>query len=142
MSVDKFGKHISKKEDKNLRGPPGKGFNLTLDGNYDVQNKLIKNLKDPEDIYDAATKNFVESQFKVVDKLIEKINKCEQKLVVLEKRKHKADKTQTDDSSNQSSNQSNVTSETNQSTPPKKRIKKDEINQLKLNKTIQNNDKI
>lgn len=45
MSVDKFDSYSRRKE-KNLRGPTGKGFNLTLEFNYDIQKKRLTNVHD------------------------------------------------------------------------------------------------
>ena len=59
MSVDKFGRYS--KKDKGLIGPKGEGFNLTSDGNYDIQNKVLCNLGTPTRENDAATMGFVEA---------------------------------------------------------------------------------
>lgn len=40
-------------------GPPGIGFNLTNDGNYDMNNKILKNCENPIDEKDVTTKIFV-----------------------------------------------------------------------------------
>ncbi len=61
MSVDKFGRHEDSLHRKGLRGPPGQGFLLTEDGNYDMNNKLICNLGEPVLTNDAVTKNYVQS---------------------------------------------------------------------------------
>ena len=42
------------------RGPPGPGFKLTQDGNYDIDNKQLKNIKDGTDNNDAVNKNQME----------------------------------------------------------------------------------
>lgn len=47
MSVDKFGRHEGSVAREVLRGPAGQGFNLTLDGNYDLKSKRIVNVSDP-----------------------------------------------------------------------------------------------
>ena len=43
-----------------VRGPPGVGFKLTADGNYDIDNKQLKNIKDGTDNNDAVNKNQME----------------------------------------------------------------------------------
>lgn len=47
MSVDKFGRHESSFVHEVLRGPPGEGFQLTEDGNFDFKRKRVCNLADP-----------------------------------------------------------------------------------------------
>lgn len=46
MSVDKFGRHSDHVKTKGTRGPPGAGFKLTSDGNYDIDTKLLCNVQD------------------------------------------------------------------------------------------------
>lgn len=52
MSVDKFGRYS--KKDKSLVGPKGEGFNLTPDGDYDMQRKRLRNVWEPADELDAV----------------------------------------------------------------------------------------
>ncbi|GIY01007.1 uncharacterized protein CDAR_46341 [Caerostris darwini] len=53
---------ISGKEmKKGPRGSPGIGFKLTEDGNYDMEKKKLKNVDEPVDISDVATKSYVDS---------------------------------------------------------------------------------
>jgi len=40
-------------------GPPGVGFKLTLDGNYDMESKNLKHCKNPIDDQDVSTKRYV-----------------------------------------------------------------------------------
>ena len=47
-------------------GLPGIGFNLTDDGNFDIDSKRLTDLADPVDNSDAATKNYVLSEKKNV----------------------------------------------------------------------------
>lgn len=42
-------------------GPPGIGFKLTNDGNYDMEKRILKNLEDPIDLNDSATKSYVDA---------------------------------------------------------------------------------
>ncbi|XP_031778315.1 uncharacterized protein LOC116416073 [Nasonia vitripennis] len=52
MSVDVFGHTL---EQVNSRpGPPGIGFQLTADGQYDLQNKRLCNLSEPQESSDAV----------------------------------------------------------------------------------------
>jgi len=51
-------------------GPPGAGFRLTDDGNYDMENKLLKNVKDPDEIQDAANKIYVDNKMVQLDENI------------------------------------------------------------------------
>lgn len=59
MSVDKFGHYEDSYKERVALGPPGKGFKTTLDGHYDLDNKLLKNVLAPIDDSDAANKGFV-----------------------------------------------------------------------------------
>jgi len=45
---------------KFVTGPPGVGFKLTNDGNYDVQDKKIVNLNNPEDEKDVVNLKFLQ----------------------------------------------------------------------------------
>lgn len=60
MSVDKFGRYSKRVDGVSKRGPPGQGFLLTSDGNFDLTNKRLKNLNKPEDKYDAVNKIYIE----------------------------------------------------------------------------------
>lgn len=59
MAVDKFGHFEDYVKEQVLTGPPGKGFKTTLDGHFDLDNKLLKNVLDPRDDGDAANRRFV-----------------------------------------------------------------------------------
>lgn len=54
MSVDKFGRH--KKTQDALRGPPGQGFPLSTDGQYDAEHRRVVNISDPLGDNDAMIK--------------------------------------------------------------------------------------
>lgn len=54
MSVDKFGRHERSFDHEVFRGPPGEGFQLTQDGNYDLKRKRLCNLADPVSNEEAA----------------------------------------------------------------------------------------
>lgn len=60
MSLDKFGRYLVGADDGvNLdqhgkQGPPGEGFKLTLDKQYDLQNKRLVNVGDPKNNVDAV----------------------------------------------------------------------------------------
>lgn len=49
MSLDVFGRALSAS-----KGPPGIGFNLTEDGDFDVQKKRITNVAPPLDYHDCT----------------------------------------------------------------------------------------
>lgn len=59
MATDKFGR-FSVSNAFAERGPPGIGFVLTEDGNYNMKNKQLKFIKTPSDSSDACTKNYVD----------------------------------------------------------------------------------
>lgn len=49
MSIDKFGHYSGDFVGSNVqRGPPGEGFKLTDDGNFNISNKRLCNVGDPE----------------------------------------------------------------------------------------------
>lgn len=52
MSVDKFGRRSNRRRPE--RGPKGEGFNLTPQGDYDIQYKRLQNLEDPVEGTDAV----------------------------------------------------------------------------------------
>ena len=43
-----------------IKGTPGIGFKLNADGNFDLEQKQLKNLKSPIDSHDGATKIYVD----------------------------------------------------------------------------------
>ena len=45
---------------KTIRGPPGVGYKLTTDGNYDIDNKQLKNIKDGTNDTDVVSKKWIE----------------------------------------------------------------------------------
>jgi hypothetical protein len=52
MSVDKFGRYAKRKEA--VIGPKGIGYNLTPEGDYDIQLKRLRNVEDAIDDFDAV----------------------------------------------------------------------------------------
>src|SRR5436190_10230351 len=61
MSVDKFGRHQDSVR-KVVRGPPGEGFFVTSDGNYDLKNKRLQNIADPTAPQDAVSVRYLVSR--------------------------------------------------------------------------------
>ena len=57
MSVDVFGRQLGKNE--GTRGSPGFGFKLTIDGQYDVENKRLSNVTESREPNDAANLSLV-----------------------------------------------------------------------------------
>ena len=47
---------------RGLRGSPGVGFSLTSDGNYDMNNKKLKNVGEGVESSDAVTKHQLETE--------------------------------------------------------------------------------
>ncbi|XP_074099280.1 uncharacterized protein LOC141527612 [Cotesia typhae] len=69
MSIDIFGRPLD--SDKSAqRGPAERGFNLTSDGNYNIENKRLCNLGNPSNKHDAATVQFVLRQMSELNKMI------------------------------------------------------------------------
>lgn len=52
MSVDVFGRNLKRGESS--RGPPGIGFKITVDGQYDLENKRLCNLAAPNNLNEAV----------------------------------------------------------------------------------------
>lgn len=48
-----------------FRGPPGRGFAITHDGDYDMNGKCLRNVGTPIKSSDAVTKDYVESKLPV-----------------------------------------------------------------------------
>lgn len=57
-SVDVFGRYLFRSK-QSIRGSPGVGYKLTSDGQYDVEQKRICNIADPQQNTDAASLNSV-----------------------------------------------------------------------------------
>lgn len=57
MSVNVFGQPLSssKFNAPGRRGPAGRGFKLTLEGNFDIEKRRLCNLADPQDAADAVS---------------------------------------------------------------------------------------
>lgn len=72
MSVDKFGRHTL-----NNRGPAGRtgnGFNLDINGNFNISDKRITNLSTPTNKSDATNKEYVDSINSELTKQISELN--------------------------------------------------------------------
>ena len=54
MSVDVFGRKLPSEGGSSSRGPPGIGFKLTEDGQYDLENKKLCNVAAPTQPNDAV----------------------------------------------------------------------------------------
>lgn len=61
-TIDKFGRRTKQISTLTLRGRPGIGFLLTSDGNYDIRHKTLKNVSDPVDGQDSATRGYVDNR--------------------------------------------------------------------------------
>ena len=59
-SVDVFGRQLTRSVGGS-RGPPGEGFKITLDGQYDMDNRRLCNLADPTSNNDAVSMRVLQS---------------------------------------------------------------------------------
>ena len=59
MSIDVFGRHF-KRAETIYRGPPGIEFQMTSDGNYNIQNKKLCNVTEARNSNDAVNLNLVQ----------------------------------------------------------------------------------
>lgn len=81
MSLDKFGRTIalsSKSSSSHLLPPYRHGFTFTIDGNIDVENLKLCNIKDPTEVYDCANKQYVDT---VNENLFKKVDTIKQNLL-------------------------------------------------------------
>ena len=74
MSVDKFGRYSHRTPPRGPRGkqgergpsgaqgPPGEGFVKTENGDYTINGKRLKNIQEPQEQKDAATKSYVDQK--------------------------------------------------------------------------------
>jgi len=58
--------------EKGQKGDPGIGFNLTDDGNFDIDSKRLTDVAEPVDKNDAATRNYVDTKNTAVNSKAEK----------------------------------------------------------------------
>lgn len=56
-TVDKFGRYRGY---QNRAGPPGIGFHLNADGNYDMQDKILCNVGDPKSLKDGINRKYLQ----------------------------------------------------------------------------------
>jgi len=77
MSVDIFGRALKKKKNEAARGPPGVGYKLTSDGQFDTEDRRLCNLAAPLEPNDAVNlqtlKNFVSSELQSLDELTKRL---------------------------------------------------------------------
>lgn len=66
MTIDKFGRS-SKSFQRDVKGPKGDGFNITVDGHYDMKEKRLTNLGEAVESQDAVTKTYVDSKLIPLD---------------------------------------------------------------------------
>ena len=76
----------SGKAQKGDPGLPGIGFNLTDDGNFDLDGKRLTDVADPVDNRDAVTKGYL--TLKILDRILLSIVK-QKKLMLTQKIPHK-----------------------------------------------------
>lgn len=60
MSVDVFGRTFIDDDKKLKKGPPGIGFQLTDDGNFNIDGKRLCNVAPPQDSNDAINLDFLQ----------------------------------------------------------------------------------
>jgi len=60
----------SREGEKGQKGDPGIGFNLTDDGNFDIDRKRLTDVAEPVDKNDAATKNYVDTKTEKTDVIL------------------------------------------------------------------------
>lgn len=73
MSIDVFGRKLGRSESS--RGPPGIGYKLTPDGDYDVEKRRIINLAEPKELQDAITLQYLKTECNRIFEFCEKLRK-------------------------------------------------------------------
>ena len=66
MGLGRFFYPFDNEKKKASAGPPGPagiGFNLTTDGDFDIQNKKLRNISEPAVKSDAASRGYVDDYF-------------------------------------------------------------------------------
>lgn len=72
MPVDKFGRFSHRapprgpRGERGVSGPSGEGFLKTENSDYNINWKQLKNIKEPQDLNDATTKNYVDEKIKQI----------------------------------------------------------------------------
>lgn len=62
MPVDKFGRLKKEKGSAPVKGPPGVGFKVSENGDYDIDNKRLIHVAEPIEDGDAANKKFIDDR--------------------------------------------------------------------------------
>lgn len=82
MSVDVFGRQLNQAE--GVRGPPGVGYKITSDGQYDLESKRLCNLAQPLNLNDAVNleilQNKIEAEVEKILKPVSNLRKTIRKL--------------------------------------------------------------
>ena len=66
MSVDVFGRKVEQRSGGRSRGPPGVGYKLTADGQYDADNKRLCNVALPKKLNDAVNLDTLQIELRSV----------------------------------------------------------------------------
>lgn len=64
MSVNVFGRSLDHEDIR--RGPPGIGYKLTADGQFDLDGKRLSNVAAPNELTDAVTLNILQNEIRGV----------------------------------------------------------------------------
>jgi hypothetical protein len=59
-TIDKFGRRNPRTKVIYIRAQSGRGLKLTRDGQYDIQTKILRNVGEPTERNDAATREYVD----------------------------------------------------------------------------------
>jgi hypothetical protein len=69
-NIDKFGKSHRNQSKQDYRRIQTHIFQLTANGNYDIQGRKLRNIKSPTEEYDAANKLYVDNSIDNLKKII------------------------------------------------------------------------
>lgn len=77
MPVDKFGRFSHRapprgpRGERGIPGPPGEGFTKNENGDFNINWKQLKNITEPQEDSDAATKNYVDTKIQDIKTILE-----------------------------------------------------------------------
>ena len=74
MSVDVFGRSLTSNSSSSNRGPPGVGFKLTADGQFNLENKRLCNVASATHTSDAVNLETLQRVIQNVEILIHKVS--------------------------------------------------------------------
>ena len=88
MSVDVFGRKLGQRTEtssSSSRGPPGIGFKITIDGQYDLEDRRLCNVAEPINTHDAVNLAYLEKELNILRGAITEIQNRRRKKAKINK---------------------------------------------------------